>query len=280
MYRFIGCPMHIGVSDDGLKSSIETLLSEYPKLKLEKVDVIIKNENNLDNLKNKESIIATCNILAEKTHKIVQNNDIPICIGGDHSLSIGTVSGAVKDRENIGLLWVDSHSDINTDKTTVTGNIHGMPVSALMGLGDSDLCNVYEYKNKIDYKNIVLFGLRDVDPPEKEIIEKYNIKAFYYDDIVKDGLTSSLLKVKEYLKDVDKLHLSFDLDSMDPEIIKGVTVPVKDGFNKDDALQIINFVLENFDILSADIVEFNPKYDTDKETVKFLKVLIDRFLNI
>lgn len=279
MYEIIGCPMHWGVSEDGLKRSIDVLNERYADLNIKKIDEIEMPEENLSNLKNLNSVVATCTKLAEVTDEIISTGKTPICIGGDHSLAMGTVSGSAKSNKKMGLLWVDSHSDINTDVSTISGNIHGMPVSALMGFGNEKLVSIYGADPKVLPQHVVLFGVRDMDPLEVEIVEKLDIRCYTYHEIVTRGLKVCLDEVKEYLNDINKLHISFDLDSMDPDIIKGVTVPVKSGFVEEDVNQTIDYCLDNFEIASIDIVEFNPKFDEDLYTAEYTNSLIKRIIN-
>lgn len=280
MIDLIGCPMHYGVSDDGLKQSIDTLNKLYTDLGIRKINTINVAEQALENLKNLNSVIATCELLAYEVDKIIQAGRTPLCIGGDHSLAIGTISGSAKKNKRLGLLWVDSHSDINTASSTITGNIHGMPVSAVMGYGEEKLVKVYGESPKVLPQNVVLFGLRDVDPLEYDIIDRLGVKCYFYKDIVSRGLDVCLNEAREYLANTDCLHLSFDLDSMNPELIKGVTVPVKGGFVESDVEAILNYCFKSFTIASADLVEYNPKYDTDKYTAQYAYKLIQMFKKI
>ncbi len=278
MYELIGCSMHLGVSDKGLQRSIDALSGRYPDLNIEKIDEIILPEENLENLKNLNSVVATCTSIARKTDSIVKRGNIPVFIGGDHASAIGTISGVANNIKDLGVIWVDSHSDINTDKSTISGNIHGMPVSAIMGYGQEKLVRILDARKRILPQNVVLFGVRDMDPLEKEIVKSLNIKIYTYDEIVKRGLNICLKEAKEYLSNITKLHISFDLDSMNPDLIKGVTVPVEGGFDENDVYQIFDYLLAEFSVSSMDIVEYNPVYDTDLYTAEFVHSLIQRIL--
>ncbi len=279
MYELVGCAMHVGVSDKGLKKSIDTLNKQYSNLNIRKIKEIQVEEDNLTNLKNLNSVVATCNEISQEINNVISNGNTPIFIGGDHSSAIGTVSGAALNTSKLGLLWVDSHSDINTDVSTISGNIHGMPVSAIMGFGNEKLVAISSTEPKVLPQHVVLFGVRDMDPLEKEIVERLDIKVYTYDEVKQRGIKPCMDEAKEYLHDINKLHVSFDLDSMNPDIIKGVTVPVKDGFVEDDVYEIMDYSLDNFDISSIDIVEYNPKYDTDFYTAEFTNTLINRIIN-
>lgn len=280
MIKLFGCPMHLGVSDrehsnSGLTESVDFLNEKFSGLNIKKIDEVVLPEEGLKNLKNLNSVAKTCEAIAKEENEIVKSGEFPVFIGGDHSAAIGTISGVAKTKRSLGLLWVDSHSDINTDVSTVTGNIHGMPVSAVMGFGNEKLISVFGEEQKVLPQNVVLFGLRDVDPLEAEIIERLGIKTYYYDEIIKKGLKECLSEIGDFFKGTDSVHLSFDLDSMNPEIIKGVTVPVAEGFNLENVREIFDFSLEKLNLSSIDIVEFNPQYD-DGLTSDFTYELINK----
>lgn len=277
MIKLIGCPMYQGVSDEGLKNGIDVLNKAY-KLNIEKLDEEFCDEDGLLNLRNLNGVVKTCEKIARKVDEIIKSGDFPLFIGGDHAGAMGSVAGAGANAAHLGLLWIDSHSDINTDVTTISGNIHGMPVSAVMGFGNELLSSIYSEQPKVLPQHVVLFGVRDIDPLEREIIEKLNIKTFSYDEVMKLGVEAALKQAKRYLKGIDKLHLSFDIDSMNPDIIKGVTVPVKSGFKQEDIFAAFDCIMENFKLSSIDIVEFNPAYD-DGKTAEFANELINKIIS-
>lgn len=266
----LGCPMHWGVSERGLLDSIDVLVNRYPELAVELVGSMECTEQGLANLKNLNSVVAVCEKLAAKVDAVLTRGEFPVCIGGDHALAMGSVAGSAKHCRRLGLLWIDSHSDINTHLTTATGNIHGMPVSASFGLGHPTLTGIYGYSTKLQPQDIVVFGLRDVDPPERDILNAYGVKAYDYSEICERGLQLCLDEAIEYLAHTDKVHISFDLDSMDPEVIKGVTVPVASGFTIAEADLIWENCFSRLRISAIDLVEYNPRFDSDKRTLEYL----------
>lgn len=279
MFEIIGCPMHQGVSDEGLKKCIDTLNETFCQLNIRKIDEEVCEEEKLPNLKNLNGVVKTCEKIACEVDKIIKSGNTPLFIGGDHSSAMGTVAGAHANANHLGLLWIDAHSDINTDVSTISGNIHGMPVSANMGYGNEKLSSIYSEQPKVLPQHVVLFGVRDMDPLEKEIIETLDIKTFTYDEVMSMGVNEAMGQAKKYLNGIDKLHVSFDLDSMNPELIRGVTVPVASGFNSDDVYTMFDYILENFNLSSIDLVEFNPVYDTDGYTAEFTNSLIQKIIN-
>lgn len=276
----LGCPMHWGVSERGLLNSIDTLCKSYQELDIKTIASIECKEEGLPNLKNLNSVVAVCEKLAAAVDKVLTEGGLPICVGGDHSLAMGSIAGSAKHCRRLGLLWIDSHSDINTHMTTATGNIHGMPVSASFGLGEEALTGIYGYSKKLLPQDIVLFGLRDVDPPERDILSAYGVKTYDYSEICERGLEICLDEAIDYLSSVDKVHISFDLDSMDPDVIKGVTVPVASGFTVSEADIIWDRCLAGVNISAIDVVEYNPRFDSDGKTAEYVYSLLKKLSGI
>lgn len=275
MIQLFGCPLSIGANDNGLKTSLKYLQENYG-LKMNVLNEIITDETHQHNLKNLNSIVKTCDAIAQYSyHEILQKNDFPLFIGGDHAAAMGTVSAAAVHYGEIGLIWVDAHTDINTDQTTVTGNIHGMPVAALLGMGEKSLTDFLNDEPKIKAENIVYIGLRDVDPPEAEFLKELNIKHFSYQDVKEKGLDNCLKECIDYLSHLKHVHVSFDIDSVNPLYLPGVSVPVKDGFTPQQANQILSELAINLPVSSMDIVEFNTVHDKDDVTAKFTVQLIN-----
>ena len=281
MYELIGCSTHYGVSNkgEGLTQCVQSLNRRLPDHPVREIPERTLPEQGLANLKYLNSVTATCEDIAAEIDAIKRSGNTPLFIGGDHSSAIGSVSGDAATESRLGLLWIDAHSDINTDASTITGNIHGMPVSALMGFGHEKLCSVYGEQPKILPEDVVLFGLRDVDPLEADIIERLNIRCYYFSEIMQRGLDVCLNEIKSCFSKVSRLHVSFDLDSMDPAYIKGVSVPAADGFLEQDVFHIFERVLPEYHISMIDIVEYNPFNDTDGETGAFTERLIRRILS-
>lgn len=280
--RLLGTPLNLGADVSGIDFGLETLLHDYPDTFAELDIVPIQKEiEDFTNksMKYKNSILKTCEKLAEKVHETILEGYRPITIGGDHSLALGTISGVSKAKgNNIGVIWVDAHGDMNTKDTTITGNVHGMPLALLQGYGDKDLVNCYFDGPKIKSENVVLFGVRDLDPLEAQFIKDKKIKVLSYNYIEEIGLQAALEEVKDYLK-VDELHISFDLDVISPDVAPGVSVPVEQGFNMEDTTRIFSFLLKEFFISSVDIVEFNPIYDKGGVTAEHVVEIVEFIKN-
>lgn len=277
MFHIFGCPMHFGVGDMGLTYSLDYLNDYCKDLEITMLPEITMPEYDLPKLKNLNSVLATCSQIAEEGYSALKNGETPLFIAGDHSSVMGTVSAASayhkeQDRE-LGLIWVDAHPDINTDKTTVTGNIHGMPVAALLGLGEEKLTHILTDDVKLKPENVVMLGLRDIDPPELETLQRLNIRYYTYEQMEEMGIDTCLKESIAYLSHADSVHISFDIDVMDPEVLPGVSVPVPEGFHPDEAFRIMKTLMDKLPVGSYDIVEFNADYDEDDRTAEFAKQL-------
>ena len=234
--------------DYDIKDKVKRLGARWnPEIKKWYVE---KKENfNEWNLKYKNTILNTCEKLATAVNEAVRDGYRPIVIGGDHSIALGSISGVSLEKE-IGVIWIDAHGDMNTDESTITGNIHGMPLALLQGAGDRDLVNCFYEGAKIDSKNVVILGARDLDFKEREIIDQLGVKVIYHDEVLQKGLDNILEEIREYLQ-IDNLHISFDVDSVNPELAPGVSTPVRNGFTTDEIFQTFKYLFKNYSITST-----------------------------
>ncbi len=227
-----------------------------------------------------------------KSEKIFANNNFPVLIGGDHSLNYRFIVESAshlkkQQRKNLGLIWFDAHGDFNTPKITPSGNIHGMVLSALAGRGlNKDFNSNTKSTGKIKEQNICIFGARDLDLKEKELLKKTKVHIVTITKIQKDGIKKTFEHaLNQLLKHTDSLHLSFDLDVFDPTLAPGTGTPVKDGLKKKD-LKIIFKILRRWQragkltIVSADIMEYNPLKDKNQKTAGLASELITSLAKI
>ncbi len=273
MFHIFGCPMHFGVGDKGLTYSLDYLNDYCKDLEITMLPEITMPEHDLRNLKNLNSVIATCQQIAEEGYVALKRGETPLFIAGDHSSVMGTISASSAFHGELGLIWIDAHPDINTDKTTTTGNIHGMPVAALLGMGEPKLTSILTPEVKLRPENIVMLGLRDIDPPELEFLKQLNIRYYTWDDILEIGLENCMDQTIDYLSHLGSVHISFDIDAMDPGIMPGVSVPVPGGFNQDESLYAMARLMQSLPVVSYDIVEFNAEHDVDDLTAEFADTL-------
>ena len=235
------------------------------------------------NAKYLEPIVHACNELAEIVKDSVQKKEFPLIIGGDHSIILGTLAGLNSvyktEKKTMGVLYVDAHGDFNTDKTTPTGNIHGECLAASAGYGLPELVNLYEEGRKIDPKNICFVGIRDLDPQEKLLMKEAGVTVFTISDIDRLGFAEVVRQVKNFFESrCDTVHISFDMDSLDPSIAPGTGVPVPGGLNYREALLLMEEMNTLGLVNSMEIVEVNPILDVRNQTAVMAVNLSARIL--
>ncbi|MGG7057133.1 arginase [Clostridium nigeriense] len=209
--------------------------------------------------------------LADKVYESLKNSRLPLTIGGDHALAIGSIAGASKFFEgDLAVVWVDAHGDMNTLETSPSGNIHGMPLASSMGIGHEQLTNLYFPSQKVKPENVFLLGCRDLDLGEIELIKEYNLNVWTMKDIKTKGIKSVLTELLEAIKknNVNNIHFSFDIDSLDPSYVPGTGTPVEDGLSFSEGKEVIESIINTSLVRSMDFVEFNPDLDNNKKTLE------------
>ncbi|MCW5821661.1 MAG: arginase [Cyanobacteria bacterium TGS_CYA1] len=217
--------------------------------------------------------------VAEAVEEAMSNDSIPVTIGGDHSLAIGSIAGVSsyyrKRKENFGLVWFDAHGDINTPDTTSSGNVHGMPLAVSLGYGDKRMVDLLGFSPKVQPNRSVLIGIRDLDPPEREMIDQSGITPYTIRDIDHLGLSRVTdLAVSSLGSDIAGLHLSFDIDVIDPDVAPGVSTAAPGGLNYRESLHALTLLAESRLLRSIDIVELNPANDIRNKTAELATDLI------
>ena len=276
----IGVQTNLGVNKTGTEFGPDDLIQAYPDTfdEMELISVERQKEDfNDKKLKFKNTVLDTCEKIAKRVNEAVIDGYRPILVGGDHSISLGSISGVSLEKE-IGVLWISAHGDMKTPESTLTGNIHGMPLALLQGLGDRELVNCFYEGAKLDSRNIVIFGAREIEVEERKIIEKTGVKIVYYDDILRKGIDNVLDEIKDYLK-IDNLHISIDMNVFDPEIAPGVSVPVRRGMSYDEMFKSLKFAFKNYSVTSADITEFNPLNDINGKTAELVNGIVQYMMN-
>lgn len=219
-------------------------------------------------LRNLEEVVAANTLLANRVNEIVGADNFPIVLGGDHSIAIGTLAGLADRYENLGVIWYDAHADLNTAETSPSGNIHGMPLAVSIGLGHEALVNIRDFAPKIKPENVVIIGARSVDPGERELIREKGIKVFSMHEIDKLGMSEVMTQTIQYFKDreVDGVHLSLDLDGLDPLYTPGVGTPVAGGITYRESHLAMEMLYASNLVTSAEFVEVNPILDEKNKT--------------
>ena len=287
--RLIGVPMDLGAGRRGVDMGPSAIRIAGIAEKLvalghgvyDEGDIPIKAPE-LQKIKNPKlkylpEIVRACTILAAKVEKILTMDNFPLILGGDHSIAIGTIAGVSaycqKAGKTFGVLWVDAHGDMNTDETSPSGNIHGMSLAASMGLGSPELTSLGSESCKVDPKNVVLIAVRDLDEGEKDNIKKNGVNIFTMEDIDKHGMSVIMARSLRKLN-VDALHVSFDLDAVDPQFAPGVGTPVKGGLDYREAHLIMETLAESGRMTSLEIVEANPILDNRNQSAEFAVELV------
>ena len=193
----------------------------------------------------------------------------PIALGGDHSVSMGSVSG-VAQAGRTGVIWVDAHADLNTPGSSPSGNIHGMPLSHLLGSGDERLLDIWGGGAVLEPRDLVFIGLRSLDPFERAFIREHEIRAYTMKEIDRRGLATVAEDALEYLSDVPRLHVSFDADALDPTIAPGVGTPVPGGLTYREAHLLMELLADSGKVTSLDLVEVNPVLDMRNSTGRIM----------
>lgn len=220
-------------------------------------------------LKHLAEVIELSNQLSASVDRTIANGYFPLILGGDHSISIGSIAGIAKHKKNLGVIWFDAHGDMNTDETTPSGNIHGMPLAANLGLGARALVEIGNYAPKVKPEHVVIIGARDLDPQEKEIIRQTGIKVFTMHEIDRLGMATVMEQtLKIVTNGTDGLHLSLDLDGLDPLYAPGVGTPVIGGLTYRESHLAMEMIAETGALTSAEFVEVNPILDQENMTAK------------
>lgn len=263
----------------GLIPRLERL--EYPIIDLGNIHIRqqIKSEPQEKNLRNLHIITEINEKVMESVGDTILNGQIPLILGGDHSIAIGTFAGISKHYQRMGVIWFDAHGDLNTEQTTPSGNIHGMPLAASLGYGHPLLTNMGNYHPKLKPENIVIIGARDLDEGERELIQKLNIRVYTMHDIDRIGMSRVIEDAMHYLKGkVDHVHVSLDLDVIDPSEAPGVGTPVYGGITYRESHLAMEMLAEANFIHSLQVVEVNPILDEKNKTAELAVTLIASLL--
>lgn len=214
----------------------------------------------------------------ENVKKILFEDNFPIIIGGDHSISAGSVMAISEKYDNLGVIWIDAHADFNDEDITNTGNMHGMSLSAICGYGPN--CMIDYSKGKIiKRRNVVIIGGRDFEPKEIEKLNNLGIKYYLMSDIRKMGIKAVFEETKNYLMQNNRyIHVSFDIDSISPEYAPGTGTPVADGFNIEEIDYLMSELVCLPELVSMDIVELNPLLDMDNKTINIANNILNKFI--
>ncbi len=226
-------------------------------------------------LKYLEPIIHASEELSQIVTKALEAQEFPLVLGGDHSVALGSIGGVARMHPQVGVIWVDAHADFNIEETTPSGNIHGMILAALAGLGDERLTHIGGWGPKIDKDKIVILGARDLDPGEQELLRTHHIHVFTMSHIDRHGISKVIQQAIEIAGAGNTpIHLSLDMDSLDPHEAPGVGTPVRGGLSYREAHFAMEMVHESQRMVSMDAVEVNSILDRENATALLAVELI------
>lgn len=275
----------LGVAVDGAALGPEILTEDLINKKVDNIHIIHADEDGKEKDKgNKKKNLKKLNEfnieLYNRVLKSIEDKKFPLTIGGDHSLVIASALASIKKNQNLGIIWIDAHGDYNTFKTTITGNIHGLPLAVIDGYEKMYLA---DFHNGSFYnpKNTVIVGGRDIDPLEQENLKDAGVTVFTTEEVHEKGMKAVMEEaVKIACDNTNGMHISYDLDVIDPVICPGVSVPAKNGINLEEAYEAVDQIIKYKNKLkSLDLVEYNPLRDIDSKTKVIAKTILESLIN-
>lgn len=285
--RVIGVPMDLGADRRGVDIGASAIRYAGLNDQLRKLGHTVEDLGNLvvaqpeglhvgnSHMKYLEPIVQVSEELATTVSTALENDYFPLILGGDHSIALGSISGVASVHKDIGVIWIDAHGDFNTEETTPTGNIHGMILAALAGEGDQRLTHVKGWGPKINSQTLVIVGARDIDEGEKALLRANNVHVFTMSEIdyrgISDVMKEALSVAGQYNNGV---HLSLDMDSLDPRYAPGVGTPVPGGLTYREAHLAMEMVADANRLVSMDVVEVNPILDRENATASLAVELV------
>lgn len=281
--RILGVPLDLGQSRRGVDMGPSAVRVAGLEARLETIGHIVEDGGNMSvaiaeqkkegdpKAKYLKEITATCTKHAEMVMKTLEAGKVPLVLGGDHSVAAGTAAGVAefyrRQNQKMGMIWIDAHADMNTPETSPSGNVHGMPLAAILGLGPSELGNIFNFSPKVQPENCVLVGVRDIDAKERENIRETGIEVYTMRDIDERGMR---VVIEEALRVAGRgtagYHISLDMDWIDPEDAPGVGTPVRGGASYREAHLAMEIIADHGRMASFEIVEVNPVIDEHNRT--------------
>jgi len=287
----MGVPMDLGSGRRGMDmgpsairiAGVAQRLTELGHKVVDEGDIVIKNMEELkvgnERARYLPEIARASAIIARKTERIMGLGHFPLLLGGDHSIAVGTISGiaafARGQGARVGVLWIDAHGDINTPETSPSGNIHGMPLAVVLGYGPPELTSIGGPPPKVDPANVALVGIRSLDAGEKKRLKETGVQVHTMADIDRHGVHRVMKKAISQATDgTDFVHVSMDLDAVDPAVAPGVGTPVKGGLDYREAHLIMELIADAGVMSSLELVEVNPILDQHNASAEFAVELV------
>src|SRR5438552_820188 len=279
----IGVPVDLGAGRRGVDMGPSAIRVADLEARLESLGHRVQDIGDLDvmipetqkvgegKLRYKAPILAACEALRKAVSGSLKQGHLPLVLGGDHSIAIGSIAGSsgffAARRESMGLIWFDAHGDANTPDTTPSGNIHGMSLAISLGMGENDLVNLGRRKPKVLARNTALIGVRDLDAGERDTLKKSGVTVYTMRDLDERGMRDVVDEAIRIASDgTAGVHLSFDLDVVDPEDAPGTGTPVWGGITYREAHLAMELLADRAQLVAIDLVEVNPVLDTQNQT--------------
>jgi len=289
--KIIGVPMDLGANRRGVDMGPSALRIAGLQTRLTQLGYTVEDLGNIPvnipetlriidpRAKYLAEVAEVNRILADRVEHVVAEGAIPLVLGGDQSISIGTIAGVAsyyrQRGEKIGVLWFDAHADMNTPETTPSGNIHGMPYAVSLGLGVPELVDLKGFRPKLDPRHCVLIGVRDVDPLERENVRRSGLTVFTMRELDELGMRVVMEHALEIAsRGTAGFHVSLDMDVFDPFYAPGVGTPVPGGATYREGHLAMELIADSHKLLSMEIVEVNPVLDVRNHTAEFAVELI------
>jgi arginase len=281
--RIIGVPMDLGASRRGVDMGPSALRVAGLQTRLKQLGRQVEDIGNLPvpqpeeqhygekNAKYLGEIVETCKGLANEVKKTLDEDLVPLVLGGDHSIAVGTAAGAAahfhKKSQRIGIIWLDAHGDMNTPESSPSGNVHGMPLASIMGYGPEELTSLGGIKPMIEPRNVVLVGIRELDSKERRLVKESGVHVFTMRDIDERGMREVMADALRFATDdADGVAVSLDMDFVDPSDAPGVGTPVRGGVTYREAHLALEMIADSKSMASFEVVEINPVIDLHNAT--------------
>jgi arginase len=289
--KIIGVPMDLGANRRGVDMGPSALRIAGLQARLTQLGYTVEDVGNIPvnipetlriidpRAKYLAEVAEVNRILADRVEHVVAEGAIPLVLGGDQSISIGTIAGVAayyrQRGEKIGVLWFDAHADMNTPETTPSGNIHGMPFAVSLGIGVPELVDLKGFRPKLDPRHCVLIGVRDIDPLERENVRRSGLTVFTMRELDELGMRTVMERALEIAsRGTAGFHVSLDMDVFDPFYAPGVGTPVPGGATYREGHLAMELIADSHKLLSMEIVEVNPVLDVRNHTAEFAVELI------
>ncbi|PYI52562.1 arginase [Paenibacillus flagellatus] len=288
----IGVPMDLGADRRGVDMGPSAIRCAGLESRLEQLGYAVHDEGDLvvrrakayssvpeSNLKYLYEIVRVNEELAEAVAGIIARKRFPLVLGGDHSIAIGTLAGILRHKENVGVIWYDAHGDVNTADTSPSGNIHGMALAVAMGYGHPALTGIGGERRKVKPDNVVIVGSRSLDPGEQRFLKEKGVTVYTMHEVDRLGVSRVMEQTLDQVtRGTDGVHLSLDLDGLDPKEAPGVGTPIPAGMSLRESLLAVEILSDAGVVTSAEFVEVNPTLDIRNETAKIAVELIASLL--